>query len=544
MSGLPGGEFNIFFRKGRNMFRKIGLVVGILLLTVSYSSAGNVQTFGVGASATAQAEAVSAYSDDPFAVYYNPAGLVLTKRSVISTGFMGYSPNIEVEGFSAWGTDSDTGAQVDLNAKNGAASAYELSNSDVIIPHMGYATPVNEKLFFGIAAYNPYGLHVNWSKNPSQNPGAAYAWESYYGRMVVTPSLAYKVNDKLSFGFGISLGQSVSEAGKTFKRSNGTIQGLSTSAINAGQAAQLAAAAAQAATIAGDDAAAAVAMAQALEYGALATKAGGAAQLYTTLNGAALKLEAKDDFNYSFNAGVMYRPIDEISLGLTYRGRTDTKFEGDTKVIGATSLATGEKINLGGSVTMEYDHPESVQAGIRYFASKNLSVEFDMTWTRWSILDNQVENITLNNVPMRDADGNPIIVPAVSVPAAHARDWDDTLQYKIGAEWQAAENIAFRAGYTYDPTPIPDHTFDIGWPDTDRNVYNVGCGLNVTKNWVLDTVLEYVVSTSWRSIEGQSSELNHEYTSVYGEVPGDEVHVSMKDKGTLWGFGLTLSYLF
>ena len=524
------------------MLRKIGLVVGILLLTASYSNAGNVQTFGVGSAASAQGEAVSAYSNDPFAVYYNPAGLVLTKRSVISTGFMGYTPNIEIENFKAISADG-----TDQNAAAGYASDFEIKNSDVMIPHMGYAMPINEKLFFGIAAYSPYGLHVEWSKNPTKNPGAAYAWESYYGRMVVTPSLGYKINDKLSVGFGVSLGESVSEAGKTFTRSPKTI-----AKANAAAAAytSLAAAATATANTAGGNAATAMGEGRMDDYYSYMVQAGvstqaattfqgaaaeakGAELLYTTLNGSYLRLEAKDDFNYSFNAGVMYQPIDAISMGLTYRGRTKTKFEGDTIVTGATSLLdpTGDKINIGGSVDMEYDHPESIQAGVRYFASKTLSVEFDMTWTRWSILDKQVENVVLKNVPVL---GN------VPLSFAHARNWEDTIQYKIGTEWKLLSNVALRGGYTYDPTPIPDDTFDMGWPDTDRSIFNIGCGWGLTENWVLDSVVQYVVSTPTRTVSGGSPEFNDEYSSVYGET----VEVSLKDKGTLWGFGMTLSYLF
>ena len=522
------------------MLRKIGLVVGILLLTASYSIAGNVQTFGIGSAATAQSEAVSAYSNDPFAVYYNPAGLVLTKRSVISTGFMGYMPNIEIENFKAVSADG-----TDQNAAAGFSSNAELDNSDVMIPHMGFAMPINDKLFFGIAAYSPYGLHVNWDENPARNPGAAYAWESYYGRMVVTPSLGYKINDKLSVGFGVSLGESVSEAGKTFTRSPKTISKANAAASAYTDLATAATANAVTATtnagiaMAANDAAGAysymvqagVSSQAATTFQDAATEAAGAAALYSTLNGSYLRLEAKDDFNYSFNAGVMYQPIDVISMGLTYRGRTKTKFEGDTIVTNATSLVDGSTISIGGSVDMEYDHPESVQGGVRYFASKTLSVEFDMTWTRWSILDKQVENVVLKNIPVL---GN------VPLSFAHARNWEDTIQYKIGAEWNLLENIALRGGYTYDPTPIPADTFDMGWPDTDRSVFNIGCGWGITENWVLDSVVQYVVSTPTRKISGDSPEFNDEYSSVYGET----VEVSLEDKGTLWGLGLTVSYLF
>lgn len=509
------------------------ITIAVLVFTASYSSAGMVQTFGVGAKATSMAEAVSAHADDPFAVYYNPAGLVLSDRPVLTTGFMAHFPKLEITNFKALAVDDGA----DKNAEAGYSDNGEVKDSDSIQLHMGYSMPINDKLFFGIAAYNPYGLHVKWDKDPAKNPGAAYAWESYYGRAVITPSIAYKVSDKLSVGFGVSLGKSVSEAGKTFTVSPTTISkasgaatvfgNMATEATNNADNARLAASLeADPVVAAGYLGAAAIYDEAAAGYTAKATEYQGAADLYALLDGSHLKLEADDSFNYSFNFGVMYQPVEEIALGLTYRGRTEANFKGDTIVTGAA----GGTLDFGGDVTMDYDHPESIQGGIRYFATKDLSIEFDMTWTRWSILEKQVEYITF------DIPG----MGSVPYTAYHDRDWEDTIQYKIGAEWNLVDNLALRGGYTYDPTPAPDHTFDMGWPDTDRSVFNVGCGWEVTENWVVDSVVEYIVSTPTRKIDGKSNELNHAYETTYGEP----VEIHMDDKGELWGLGVTVSYLF
>ncbi|MCP3922488.1 MAG: long-chain fatty acid transporter [Desulfobacterales bacterium] len=409
------------------MFKKVLLSITVLFLTTTYSYAGNVQTFGIGSNAMSQSEAVAAYSNDPFAVYYNPAGLVLNDKVMFTIGGMGYHPKIEVENFS------DT-------SQSGAVDNFRTEDSDTIIPHAGFSMPLSDNTFLGIAMYSPYGFHVKWNEDLTLNPGARYATESYYGRMVVNPTLGFKINDKLSFGFGVSLGQSVSEAKKTLP------------------------------------------------------------------DGSTLKLEAKDDFNYSFNAGVMYRPVNSLSLGLTYRGRTDTDFTGEAFFTSNTGTV------YEGTVSMEYDHPESAQAGVRYFASENFSVEFDATWTRWSILERQVIDINIS--------------PVIDQTKNHARNWEDTIQYKIGAEWKLLSNFALRAGYTYDPTPVPNETFDFGWPDTDRNVFNLGFGWNISKNWTLDSVFQHVVSTSKREVSNT--------------VEMDDV--SLSSKGTLWGLGFTLSY--
>jgi len=440
--------------------KKILTIISVIVVTASYSHAGLVQTFGIGASAAAQGEAVAAHANDSFAVYYNPAGLTLIKNKTISTGIIVFDPKVEVTDFSV--TSSHPAAE-GMEFNTGPAD-FKTNGDLVFNPNLGFAMPINDKLTFGIATYAPYGLYIKWDSDYTKNPGALYAWESKYIREVITPGLGYRISDKLSMGFSVSLGRSISDASKTYPANPATGSPV-------------------------------------------------------TL----LKLESDDSFNYSFNIGVMYRPIDSISLGLTDRRRTDADFKGDV-------LTNGIKIS---TVSMDYDHPECIQAGARYFVSNDLSVECDLLWTRWSILEEQVEK-------------SPI---APGGEFRHGRDWTDEIQYKIGAQWQVLDCLILRSGYTYDPTPVPDDTFDFGWPDTNRNVFNVGCGWAITENWTLDGVVQHVRSTSVRKINGNSDELNHVYgehvnAAAGGAMPADTVSVSMGDEGILWGYGLNLSYNF
>lgn len=440
--------------------KKLIISLAIIVVSASYAYAGCVQTFGVGAKSSAQGEAVVAQANDPFAVYYNPAGLTLIKQKVVTTGVMIFDAKVKVTDFSVTSSHPAAGG-VDLNT---GPKNFE-SNGDLVFnPNIGFAMPINDRFTFGIAAYAPYGLSVKWDTDYTKNPGALYCWESKYIREVISPGLGYKISDNLSVGFSVSLGRSISDTGKTFPANPAT--------------------------------------------GAPVTK---------------LKLEADDSFNYSFNVGVMYRPVDALSLGLTYRSRANADFEGDV-------LLNGIKI---GPVTMDYDHPECIQGGSRYFVNKDLSVEFDMLWTRWSILENQVEKSP--------------VVPGGEF--SHDRNWDDTIQYKLGLQWQAMDSLTLRSGYTYDPTPVPIETFDFGWPDTDRNVFSLGFGWAINEQWTIDGVIQHVRSTSVRHINGDSNALNQVYGNLAsaatgGAIPPDTVAVSMGDEGILWGYGFNVSYNF
>nr|WP_051284034.1 outer membrane protein transport protein [Desulforegula conservatrix] len=435
-----------------------------LLTTVNASYAGCVQTFGVGSTAKGQAEAFTAKADDYSACYYNPAGLTQIKSPTLSATVNFYDAEAKIKNFEI--NSSMTG---NANLNTFGASRMHSTGEPLFTPTMGFAMPIDNNWSFGIAGYSPYGLRVLWDHNPAKNSTALYAWESTYYRTVINPTAAYKVNETLSLGFGVSMGHSVADAGRTLPLNPLT----------------------------------------------------GAPGL------TAVKLETEDDFNYSFNAGVLYKPNKDLSMGLTYRSVTNTDFEGDFYV-GGKRVAPAE---------MQYDHPQSVQGGIRYNFTNTLAVETDLVWTNWDINRMQVEKTPMS--------------PTGAI--VYDRDWENTVQYKIGTEWKATEAIALRAGYAYDPTPVPEETFDIGWPDTDRSMYTIGLGWTMSEKWSLDTALQYIRSTPMRSISG-SSNLNHVYGSLIEtytkmnpsipDIPADTVNTTMKMEGLMVAYSLTMNYKF
>lgn len=457
------------------MIRKsfiFSLLACLSVTNISY--AGCLQTFGVGSAAKGQAEAVSAKANDPYAVYYNAAGLSQLERPTVTGTYNLYDAEGKIKHFEV--NSTLTG---DKNLMEGMASTKTNSNGEPLsTPTMGYAMPINRNWSFGVAAYSPYGMRVLWKHNPYQNPAALYAWESTYYRTVVNPSVAYKINEALSIGFGTSLGHSISHAGKTLPVNPSTMVAIPT----------------------------------------------------------ALKMEAEDSFNYSFNAGVLYKLNNSVSMGLTYRSVTYTDFEGDVYL-------AGKKMS---EVEMKYDHPASMQGGVRFKVMDDLEIETDLVWTEWNVNDRQVEKLSHFVDPVTEARFKAL--NGGSLAFDHNRSWNNTIQYKLGTEWTATKDLTLRAGYTYDPTPVPDDTFDIGWPDTDRSIFNLGFGYVITQNWSVDSALQYVRSTPMRKVSG-STELNHNYGAIVqaatgGQIPASTVNTKMEMEGLMVAYSLSLNYKF
>lgn len=431
----------------KTMMKK--LLVTLFVLTATNAFAGMVDNYGTGAKATALGGAFSAMADDPFAVYYNPAGLTGIEKRMISAGTLLITPDMEVNNYKVNGGFSN------LDPRLKAPTNFTSKSKTLVSPHLGIALPINDRFSFGVAAYAPWGMEVEWSQDLAKNPGAYNSFHSYYMREVVTPSLAYKISDRLSVGAGVSLGKS---------------------------------------------------------------KTGNECYM-ASLGGKKTEAELEDDFNYSFNAGIMYAPTDKITLGLTYRGRTETDFEGDLEVEGMGKVA---------DVKLDYDHPEQVQ-GDPYTPDDagKISLEMDMVWTNWSINKSQTEHVTYGSGKAK----------VLAIP----RNWEDTKQYRFGAQWQVKEYLALRTGYIYDPTPVPDSSMDFVWPDADKQTYSVGAGLELG-DFIIDTTVTYTKTNSKRHINGESESLNGSYDNPLN--PNDKGSASFNAEGTVWSGGVTVSYLF
>ncbi|MDY0162119.1 OmpP1/FadL family transporter [Desulfobotulus sp.] len=450
------------------MKKQILCLATALVLGAGTAYAGCVDTFGIGAKASAMGGAFSAYADDPFAVYYNPAGLTQIDRPTLAAGVHMIDPTIKLKDFYVEGSSDPRFPRTKAEAVN-----FSDTSENLYAPALGFAMPLTERLALGVAIYAPFGLEMEFSNNAKTNPTAYSSFHSYYFREVITPSLAYKVNDKLSLGFGVSIGKTKSAAEKYYY--------LGTQNL---------------------------------------TSEGPYYDNLRALDGAHLKVELEDEINYSFNVGVMYKPTSTITLGLTYRSETDVDFEGD-------AYLNGHKV---AKATLDYNHPQQVQAGVRYAPHSRFSVEMDVVWTNWGINKDQVE-------PLTAIPNSPITLPVKEVRSD--RRWENTRQLRFGAEYVMNDLITLRCGYFYDPTPIPDDTLDTMWPDADKKTYSIGAGFNLGRV-TIDTVLQYTDIEQTRMIGGESGNLNKAFQGFLQEP----TRVHAKAEGHLLGAGFTVSYRF
>lgn len=188
-----------------------------------------------------------------------------------------------------------------------------------------------------------------------------------------------------------------------------------------------------------------------------------------------LELEGSGDPAFSWNMGVIVKPMENVSLGFTYRAETSIDFEGTANFHPTAAL---QPLFPGGDVTTALSPPATWFAGIAWAPVENFEMEFDFQGIQWSsydklALDFAVDNLNTAGVAQTD----------VSTP----KDYEDTFILRLGAEYRIPLlGLALRGGYFYDRNPVPDKSLEPLLPDSDRHGLNIGFGFDLLPSLTID----------------------------------------------------------
>lgn len=176
---------------------KVNLRIVPAMLLVAFSggaSAAAFQLWEQNASGLGNAYAGSAaVADNASTVFFNPAGMTQLTGFQFSAGVTGVGPSYK---FNNEGS-SGTGAFAGLSGSNGGDAG---GWAAVPNAYMSWAVTPNLSLGFGVSA--PFGLATEYED--ANWVGRYHSVKSEIKTVNYNPSLAYKVNDKVSLGFGLN----------------------------------------------------------------------------------------------------------------------------------------------------------------------------------------------------------------------------------------------------------------------------------------------------------------------------------------------------
>jgi long-chain fatty acid transport protein len=388
-------------------------VLLVLLFTASTSFAAGFRLPEAGAKAMGMGFAFTAQADDPSAIYFNPAGLTQLKGQNVMIGgtyvrenggeFTGTTP---VDDFATGFTTIKTETQKSLN---------------FFIPNAYYTkTTPDGYIAYGVGIFAPFGLGQEY-KDKHTSIFRNQITKIELQTVVVNPTIAFKINEFLSVGFGIDWMYGKAELAKTPWNP----------------------------------------------------------ALLPIQNGNVFDLNLKGDGDaWGYNFGLLLKPTENFRIGASYR----SPFTLDIKDADVTlsNIHPGVAPALAGLTATKAKATISIPAtfalGVAYTMGK-LTVEADADWTFWH---------SYRSLPIDIRDNRPVL------PDSNAtKKWNDVVALRLGAEFRVTDPLALRAGFAYDPSPVPADTMGPELPDAHRFNYMVGAGYKIA-NWTIDGAIMYV----------------------------------------------------
>jgi long-chain fatty acid transport protein len=394
------------------MTKKLSLGLAVILLLTSGLLANSLNLNGFGARAASMGGAFVGLADDYTAVFWNPAGLALMKKAT----------------FGLTGDLLIPTSQYDL-------ATFSMKTTAKYYPAglVGYFQPIGDRVVVGLGAYTLSGLGADWNNTGLETmfiyptPASAftppvenYTWRSFIGSITIAPAIAVKLTDQILFG-------------ATFNINYGFFK-----------------------------------IDQWGEYQVIAEPP-------MLFNRGQRTMNVKG-WGYGATFGLLVKPTDRVSFGLTYRLQSAIKLSGTVGMENLPLLGLPDTSDA----KLTAKSPAWLAGGIAVKPLTNLTLAFDLQWTNWKKLD--VLTISLLD-PAWNAAG-------VSQSTLDLY-WANKLQIRGGLEYTMGD-FAVRAGYYYDPAPAPDSTMNILVPSFNYNSVTAGFGYK-KGDFKVDFGLEYLM---------------------------------------------------
>lgn len=367
------------------------------LLSAGPVHAGGFALNEMSAASVGNAHAGTAAAEDPSTIYFNPAGLMLQSGRQFMAAGSAIRPSAK---FRNQGSTSAAGTPM-TGGNGGDAGGW------AFVPALYYAMDLSPDMRFGIGMQAPFGLTTEYDDGWV---GRYQALKSDLLTVNINPTLAYRLNDAVSFGAGISAQYIDVELSR---------------AIDFGSVC----------------------------IGAIGAGVCGPAGFTPQARDGEVNIKG-DDWGFGYNLGVMFTPRPDLRWGLAYRSKIKHKLKGDAEFeqpAGLPAPIAASPVFTNGGVRSSVDLPESVSLGGYAALDQRWEVMADITWMRWS---------RFKELRIRFDNGAPDNVTA--------EEWRDTVRVSAGVNYRYNDAWKLRGGIAFDESPVKTEFRTPRVPDANR----------------------------------------------------------------------------
>lgn len=258
----------------------------------------------------------AAYAEDASIGYYNPAALIDLPNDQMSISGVGIRSRQKFDVRTAVDNIGQPIAGTPTRVKN---------TNDGLIPGLHFAKKLSDKWAFGFNVVTPFGLENTYKGDSIVRVNAT---KSKMTTIDITPSVSYKHNDELSFGFGLDMLQTKLELNSKTRLSAANPEGY-------------------------------------------------------------MKNKA-DKWSYGFHLGMLYKVSETTKFGLTYHSGFKVKLNGNNHIEMLNTAGLGGGVpNIPATkrnVTSTVKLPDRLTYSVKYDHSEKWNLFSDIEWTHWSRL--------------------------------------------------------------------------------------------------------------------------------------------------------------
>jgi long-chain fatty acid transport protein len=192
-----------------------------------------------------------------------------------------------------------------------------------------YIHPISQNLVAGIGIYTPSGLGASWDGTKLAFISGSrkdIEWMSKIGIVTIAPTLAFKVNDMLSFGGSLNINYGIFD----ISMYAGSVLVAPGVTVDLGQ--------------------------------------------YT---------ESETGWGLGATLGFLFKPSDRFSFGATFRTPSTVKFSGEAEIPNLSYLGYSRQSEMEREVTW----PMWLAAGLAFKPVEKFTLTADLQWTQWSKIE-------------------------------------------------------------------------------------------------------------------------------------------------------------
>ncbi|MBK1683036.1 OmpP1/FadL family transporter [Rhodoferax fermentans] len=289
----------------------------VLGLFANYVSASGFQLIEQNASGLGNAYAGSAaIADNASTIFYNPAGMTQLQDREFSGGMAAIGTSFKFTDQGSTIGASFPGSKLPGSGNGGDGGGWGF------VPNAYLSWALNKDLYVGVGMGAPFGMKTEYD-----NPwiGAAQATMFDVKTYNINPSIAYRVNDKVSVGAGLSWQRLTAD----YTRQVGAVVG------------------------------------------------GGGALNFSA---SPLKLDLQDD-SWGWNVGALFTVSPDTKIGVSYRSTVSYDLTGNINIVGATPVPSSDR-----AATASLKLPDMFILSGTHQLNTKWQLLGDVSWTGWSTI--------------------------------------------------------------------------------------------------------------------------------------------------------------